>query len=155
VKIEFSIPEMYAHEVSTGSLIQFKLAGSDKKFTASVYALDPAIDQATRSLKVRAAASNKDGLLIPGAYAELTITLQKIENGLLVPALSVIQDIKGQKLFLIKNGQAATMFVKTGIQKDDFIQITEGIAAGDTVITTSLLSMKDGMPVKAKSATPY
>lgn len=153
VKIEFAIPELYARQISAGANIQFKLAGSDKNYTAKVYALDPAIDPATRSLKVRAMADNKDGSLIPGAYAELTITLEKIENGLLVPALAVTQDIKGQKLFVIKNGEAVTKLVKTGIQKDDFVQITEGLEAGDTVITTSLLSMRDGVPVKAKDST--
>ncbi len=151
VKIEFTVPEMYAHQISTGSQIQFKLAGSDKNFTAKVYALDPSIDPATRSLKVRATADNKDGALIPGAYAELKITLQLIKDGLLVPALAVTQDIKGLKLFVIKNGQAVTKLVKTGIQKDDFVQITEGVEAGDTVITTSLLSMRDGATVVAKS----
>ncbi|MDZ4846881.1 MAG: efflux RND transporter periplasmic adaptor subunit [Chitinophagales bacterium] len=150
VKIEFTVPEMYAHQISTGSQVQFKLAGSDKNFTAKVYALDPSIDPATRSLKVRAIADNKDGALIPGAYAELTITLQQIKDGLLVPALAVTQDIKGLKLFVIKNGQAVTKLVKTGIQKGDFVQITEGMEAGDTVITTSLLSMRDGVPVLAK-----
>ncbi len=150
VKIDFTIPELYVHQIAADAQIQFKLAGSDKTYAAKVYALDPAIDLATRSLKVRAIADNKDGSLIPGAYAELTITLEKIENGLLVPALAVTQDIKGQKLFVIKNGQAVTKLVKTGIQKDDFVQIAEGLEAGDTVITTSLLSMRDGVLVKAK-----
>lgn len=150
VKIEFTIPEMYAHQIATGAQIQFKLVGSDKNFAATVYAMDPAIDPATRSLKVRATAPNKDGSLIPGAYAELTITLQQIKDGILVPVLAVTQDIKGQKLFVIKNGQAITKLVKTGIQKDDFVQIAEGLEIGDTVITTSLLSMRDGVPVKAK-----
>lgn len=150
VKIEFTIPELYAHQIAADAQVQFKLAGSDKSYTAKVYALDPAIDPATRSLKVRATAENKNGSLIPGAYAELTITLQQIENGLLVPALAVTQDIKGQKVFVMKNGQAVTKFVKTGIQKDDFVQISEGLEAGDTVITTSLLSMRDGVAVKAK-----
>lgn len=150
VKIEFAIPELFARQIAPDAQIQFKLAGSDKSYTAKVYALDPSINPTTRSLKVRAMADNKDGSLIPGAYAELTITLEKIENGLLVPALAVTQDIKGQKLFVIKNGQAETKFVKTGIQKDDFVQIAEGLEAGDTVITTSLLSMRDGVAVKAK-----
>lgn len=153
VKIDFTVPELYAHQITAGTEITFKVAGSDKAFTAKVYALDPAIDPTTRSLKVRATADNKSGNLIPGAYVELTITLQQIQNGILVPALAIVQDIKGQKVFVIEGGKAVSKPITTGIQKDDFVQITTGLAGGDTVITTALLSMRDGTAVRSKGTT--
>jgi len=150
VKIEFSVPELYAGKITVGTEVHFTLSGSDKVYEAAVFATEPVIDPDTRSLRVRARADNKNGELIPGSYAELTINLAQIENGLLVPALSVTQDIKGLKLFVINDGVAAARYVKTGIQKDEFVQITEGVNKGDTVITTSLLSMQEGMMVEAK-----
>jgi len=150
VKIEFSVPELHAAKVNIGTEVNFTLSGSDKVYKANVFATDPVIDPDTRSLRVRAKADNKNGELIPGSYAELTINLAQIENGLLVPALSVTQDIKGLKLFIIEDGLAVAKYVRTGIQKDDFVQITDGVSEGDTVITTSLLSMQEGMLVEAK-----
>ena len=150
VKIEFSVPELHASKVKVGTEVQFTLSGSDKVYKATVFATEPVIDPDTRSLSVRAKADNKNGELIPGSYAELTINLAQIENGLLVPALSVTQDIKGLKLFVIKDGVAVAKYVKTGIQKDEFVQVTDGVNEGDTVITTSLLSMQEGMQVESK-----
>ncbi len=150
VKIEFSVPEIHASKISKGTTIEFKLANSDKTFAAVVYAFEPAIDLSTRSMRVRATAENKSEELKPGSYAELTITLQQIKDGLLVPALAITQDIRGQKVFIINQGKAVTKLIKTGIQQNDYMQITEGIAAGDTIITTALLSMRDGVAVKSK-----
>lgn len=150
VKIEFSVPELHAAKVTVGTEAHFTLSGSDKVYKATVFATEPVIDPDTRSLRIRAKADNKKGELIPGSYAELTINLAQIENGLLVPALSVTQDIKGLKLFVINDGVAAARYVRTGIQKDEFVQVTDGVIEGDTVITTSLLSMQEGMMVEAK-----
>ncbi len=150
VKIEFSVPELHAGKVTVGTEVHFTLSGSDKIYQATVFATDPVIDPDTRSLRVRAKADNKNGELIPGSYAELTINLAQIEDGLLVPALSVTQDIKGLKLFVINDGVAVAKYVRTGIQKDEFVQVTDGVNEGDTVITTSLLSMQEGMQVAAK-----
>jgi membrane fusion protein (multidrug efflux system) len=109
------------------------------------------LDPGTRSLRVRARAANPGGDLLPGAYAELTVTLDEIPDGLLVPALSVTQDIKGLKAYVIRSGKVEARYVRTGIQQGDFVQITEGLQAGDTVITTSLLSLREAMPVKART----
>jgi membrane fusion protein (multidrug efflux system) len=150
VKIEFSVPELHAGKITVGTEVHFTLTGSDKVYKATVFATEPVLDPDTRSLRIRAKADNKKGELIPGSYAELTINLAPIENGLLVPALSVTQDIKGLKLYVINDGIAAARYVRTGIQKDEFVQIIDGVNQGDTVITTSLLSMQEGMLVEAK-----
>ncbi|HXH17530.1 MAG TPA: efflux RND transporter periplasmic adaptor subunit [Chitinophagales bacterium] len=152
VKIEFSVPEIYASRIKKGTVIEFALAGSDKKHQAEVYAFEPVIDAVSRNITIRAHADNQQGDLIPGAFVDLTVRLQQIKDALLVPALAVIPDISGQKVFVMKNGKAMVSLVKTGIQKDNLVQITEGIQPGDTVITTSLLSLKEGMAVASKPA---
>jgi len=150
VKIEFSVPEMYASQISTETVIEFTAAGSEKKYQATVYAFEPVINAESRSLTVRAIAENKSAELLPGSFAHLKLHLRQIQDALLVPALAVIPDIKGQKLLMIRNGKAVSLPVKTGIQHEDLIQITEGVQSGDTVITTGLLSLKEGMPVQPK-----
>lgn len=150
LKLEFNVSETYAGQIHEGTPIEFTVAGGGGDVRkATVYAHEPAIDPATRSLRVRALAENKEGDLIPGAFAEMTVRLNKIENGLLVPAIAVTQDITGQKVFVIRDGKAVSRSVETGIQKDELVQITRGVEAGDTVITTALLSMREGMAVKA------
>ena len=68
--------------------------------------------------------------------------LGKTENALMVPTECVIPTLKGQKVFISKNGIATEVIVTIGVRTDDKIQIIDGVQAGDTVITTGLLSVK-------------
>jgi membrane fusion protein, multidrug efflux system len=151
VKIEFSVPETYASQIRKDQNLNFSLAGSDKQNTATIYAFDPMIDPGTRSLKVRARTENKDNVLIPGSFVSLRLSLQDIDDALLVPNNAVVPDIQGQKIYLIKDGKATQRSVRTGLQKGTEIQLVEGVAAGDTVITTGLLSIREGAPVVSRN----
>jgi membrane fusion protein (multidrug efflux system) len=66
----------------------------------------------------------------------------------MVPTQAVIATLKGQKVFIANKGFAAEVQVKIGLRTDQFIQITGGLAAGDTVLTTGLLSLKKDAPIK-------
>ena len=151
VKIEFSVPETYANQIKKDQALKFTLAGMDKSFTATIYAFDPMIDPATRSLKIRARAENKNNELIPGSFVSLRLSLGDINNALLVPNIAVVPDIEGQKIYLIKDGKAEQRTVRTGIQKGNEIQIIQGVEPGDTVITTGLLSVREGAPVMSRN----
>lgn len=151
VKIEFSVPETYANQIKKDQALDFTLAGTDKSFSATIYAFDPMIDPSTRSLKIRARAENKNNELIPGSFVSLKLSLGDIDNALLVPNIAVVPDIEGQKIFLIKDGKAAQRSVRTGIQKGNEIQIVNGVEPGDTVITTGLLSVREGTLVVSRN----
>ncbi len=148
VKIDFSIPEQYASLLRQNSNVSFTLKGNNEKHHASIYAIDPKIDASTRSLLIRARCDNPKGNIFPGAFAEVELTLQNTENALLIPSESIIPILKGQKVFLYKNGKAKEVKVKCGIRTADRIEILEGILAGDTVITSGIMQIKDGSAVK-------
>ncbi|MCF8364505.1 MAG: efflux RND transporter periplasmic adaptor subunit [Bacteroidales bacterium] len=151
VKIEFSIPERYASLISVGMKAVFTVAGSDKDYTATIYATEPQIDANTRSLKVRALRANPKGELIPGAFAEITINLRQIPDALMIPTLCVVPLLNSQNIFVIRDGAAKLIEVETGIRRDKYVQITSGIVAGDTIAISGLLLLKDGMAVSVKS----
>ena len=71
LKITFSIPEKYASQVKSNTIIRFKVAGSEDRYSAKIYAIEPEIAVATRTLQVRAIAENKDGKLLPGTFADV------------------------------------------------------------------------------------
>ena len=148
VKVEFSVPEKYASNLTKGMDVTFTISGSDETITAKIYATEPQIDAATRSMKVRALTSNSSGLLIPGAFAELTINLGTIQNALMVPTTTLVPLLNSQNIFVIKNGRVILTSVETGIRNEKMIQITVGLNVSDTIATTGLLALKDFMPVK-------
>ena len=77
IKVDFSIPERYSASVKTGDELEFKISGSNKIFKAKVYAIEPKIDPGTRTLQIRAICSSAYKELIPGAFANVELSLNK------------------------------------------------------------------------------
>jgi membrane fusion protein (multidrug efflux system) len=147
IKIDFSIPEKYANVVRKNMKVRFKVQGLDRLYEGVVYAIEPKIDQATRTVLLRAISPNPTGELFPGSFAEVQLTLQRIENALTIPSEALIPDMAGQRVFVYKNGIAQSQRVQTGIRTATTIQITSGVSAGDSVITSGILQIRAGMPV--------
>lgn len=150
LKITFSIPEKYANQVKTNTILTFTVAGSTEKYTAKVYAIEPEVEIATRTLKVRAIAENRDGKLLPGTFANVEMPLDIIKDAIVVPTEAIIPVQNGKKLFISNNGQAKEVMVETGTRTDADILILSGLKAGDTVLTSGIMTLKDEMPVKVK-----
>ncbi|MCU7496081.1 MAG: efflux RND transporter periplasmic adaptor subunit [Ignavibacteria bacterium] len=148
VKVDFSIPEKYYNTVKTGTQINFKVQGSEKVFNGKIYAVEPKIDQNSRSLQIRALCRNDRSEIYPGSFANIEIVLREISNALMIPTQALVPDFKGQKVFIAKNGKALSVPVNTGIRQESTIQITDGLSQGDTLITTGLLQLRPNMPVR-------
>lgn len=150
LKITFSIPEKYASQMKVNNTLSFTVAGSKEIFTAKIYAIEPEIEIATRTLKLRAIAQNPEGKLFPGTFANVTLPLEKLTDALLVPTEALIPIQNGKKIFVVENGQAKEIIVETGARTDKEILITSGLKAGDTILTSGVMTLKDGSPVKVK-----
>ncbi|MEZ4839768.1 efflux RND transporter periplasmic adaptor subunit [Flavobacterium sp.] len=150
VKITFSIPEKYASLVKNNTVITFTTAGSKTTFTARVYALEPAIDQSTRTLQIRAISENKDGKLIPGTFANIVLPLEELNDAILIPTESIIPIQNGKKVFITKNGMAKEVIIETAQRTEKEILVTSGLKVGDTLITSGIMAIKDGAPLSLK-----
>src|SRR5690606_3705423 len=118
VKLEIAIPERYAAHVKNGISVGLTVKGTKDQFTAKRYAVEPLVEAATRALRVRALADNRDSRLIPGTFANVIFPLGTIENGLLVPAEALIPIQNGKKIFIKKDGVAKEILVETGARTD-------------------------------------
>ncbi|MFV8343294.1 efflux RND transporter periplasmic adaptor subunit [Flavobacterium sp. XS2P39] len=150
LKITFSIPEKYANQVKTNTILTFMVAGSNEKYTAKVYAIEPEVAIATRTLQVRAIAENRDGKLLPGTFANVELPLDIIKDAVVVPTEAIIPVQNGKKVFISSNGQAKEVMVETATRTDATILVLSGLKAGDTVITSGVMSLKNETPVKVK-----
>jgi membrane fusion protein (multidrug efflux system) len=148
LKITFSIPEKYVNELNPNSTILFTVTGSNKKYTAKIYAIEPIIEIATRTLQVRAITDNKDGKLLPGTFANVELPLDVIKDAIVVPTQAVIPVQNGKKVFISDMGKAKQVMVETATRTDASLLIISGLKAGDTVITTGVMSLKNDAPVK-------
>ncbi|HUH73494.1 MAG TPA: efflux RND transporter periplasmic adaptor subunit [Chitinophagales bacterium] len=147
IKIEFSIPEKYTQEVKVGNTISFQVDGLNETFTAKVYALQPNIDINSRSVVMRAKANNTSSILKPGAFARINLSLGVDEQAIMVPTQAIIPVLKGQEILIAKNGIVKVQPVTLGFRGDKKVQVVEGLNVGDTILTTALMSLRDGSPV--------
>lgn len=150
IKVDFSVPQKYYGEVSQGKTVNFKLPATGRIFKGKIYAVEPKVDQNTRTLQVRATAQNDNYELVPGAYVEIEIILQEIKNSILVPTETIVPDMEGEKVFLYKNGMAVSQPVTTGIRTASDIQILSGVVPGDTLISSGIIQVRPNSPVNIK-----
>ncbi len=148
LKVDFSIPEKYASLVSVGDPVQFNSDETKLQFTGKLYAIEPKIDAATRTLQLRALCDNKSEKIFPGAYVQIELHLKKIPDALMIPTQAVVPVLKGQTVFVSKKGVATSVPVATGIRTSSTVQILSGLSAGDTVLTTGLMQLRPGMAVR-------
>ncbi len=148
VKVDFSIPERYANSVRREQLIHFMIAGSDERYEGKIYEIEPKIDPVTRTLQLRAISPNKDGKVIPGAFAEVELVLQHLDSALMVPTEALVPVLRGHQVYLLKNGRAQPQSVEIGIRTETKVQITAGLQVNDTLITSGILRMVPGLPVR-------
>lgn len=151
LKIEFSIPERYSGEVSPGFPISFMVDGIPKAFTANVYAVDPKVDMETRTIVARALYPNTNEELKPGRFASVRLLLSQIENTVAIPSEAVIPEMGGEKVFVMKNGKAREVAVQIGLRTESHVQILDGLTFGDTLLTTAILQLRQGIPVQLDS----
>lgn len=147
IKLDFSLPEKYAGLVRVGQQVTFRLKGDQTARTARIFAIEPTVDLETRSLLLRAESPNPDGSLLPGAFADVEVAVRSKSDALAVPAIAIVPELGGKKVFVVENGVAQPRSVETGIRTDELVEITSGLAAGEKVITSGLLQVKPGSTV--------
>ncbi|HDR89183.1 MAG TPA: efflux RND transporter periplasmic adaptor subunit [Bacteroidetes bacterium] len=145
LKIEFSIPERYAGVVGPGFPIEFTV--DTDTFRAQVYAVDPKVDINTRTIAVRALYHNRNEELKPGRFTAITLQISRSENAVAIPTEALIPEMEGEKVFVYRQGKAESVMVNTGLRTESRIQITGGLNFGDTLLTTGVLQLRQGLPV--------
>ena len=150
LKITFSVPEKYANQITLNSNLSFTVTGSTQSYSAKVYAIEPEVQIATRTLQVRALAENKDGKLLPGTFANVELPLDIIKDAIVIPTEAIIPVQDGKKVFISNNGKAKEVMVETTTRTDASILVLSGLKVGDTLITSGVMSLKEDAPVKVK-----
>jgi membrane fusion protein (multidrug efflux system) len=148
IKVDLSVAEKYASRVQPGRPITFSVRGVEQRQRGTIYATDVQVDTETRTLRLRARADNPDGTLRPGMFADVTVSLGVIDDAVMVPSFAVVPTLDGQRVFVAENGTAQPRNVTLGVRTDSTVQVTEGLALRDTVITSGIQELRAGLPVQ-------
>lgn len=148
VKVDFRVPEKFLPAIKVGQTIRITIdAFPDDTFEGKVYAIDPRLDVAGRSLLVRALVPNEDERLRPGLFVRVTVLLQLKEDALSVPEQAIVPQGDSQYVFKIIGGKVQLTKVVTGTRREGRVEIVQGLTAGDEVVTAGQLKIRDGSAV--------
>ncbi|MCL2435709.1 MAG: efflux RND transporter periplasmic adaptor subunit [Lentimicrobiaceae bacterium] len=150
LKLEFAIPEKYGSLYLPGKKIYFTTEVSPQEFEAVVYAVDPKIDIATRTLTVRGIYNNASGKLSAGMFARVNLIVDQSDEVLLIPTQAVVQEMDGKKVWIISNGKAKSQPITTGYRTNDQVEVISGLQPGDTIMITGLMQVREGIPVRGE-----
>jgi membrane fusion protein (multidrug efflux system) len=148
MKIEFSVPEKYSTQISNGMPVVFTVEGSDKTYRANVLAKESYVDEATRNLRIRAVVQQPDAFMVPGTFAKVNMILGRNNNAFMIPSNAIIPQARNKQVAVYRGGVALMTDITTGVRDSSRIQVTSGLQAGDTVITTGLLFVKNDSKIK-------
>jgi membrane fusion protein (multidrug efflux system) len=144
LKLDFTLPERYSNKVRVGQLVSFTAEGSSKVYNASIIATESGVSEDNRSLIVRSLITNNDGQILPGQFVKVRTNFDPEPDALMVPSQAIIPQARGKKVAIYRNGAAIFESVETGARDSANVQIITGLTAGDTIITTGLMSLKPG-----------
>lgn len=148
LKLDFRIPESYIGRVRTGQSVKVLVdAYRDKAFAGSVYAIEPGIDDQTRTIVLRARVTNPDMQLRPGMFARVQVQLGVREKAIWIPEAAIVP--KGQESFVfrVSDNKADLVRVQTGVRKVGEVEIVKGLAEGDLVVTEGTQKIGPGSSV--------
>ncbi len=151
MKLDFRIPETYLGKLTREQPVRLRVdAYPDERFQARVYAVETSVDEKTRTVMLRARVPNPGTRLKPGMFARVSLELDSRANVVIVPEQAISP--RGNKTFLFKvvEGKALLIEVKLGARRTGEVEITQGVAAGEMVITENQPMLQPGMVVNVQ-----
>lgn len=153
LKVDFRVPEVLLARVGKNQSLELMTeAAPGRRFAANVFAIDPAVDENGRALYLRARLKNEEGRLRPGMFVRVQLLLDERKNAMMVPEESLVPVGDEQFVFRVTDGKAERVKVRTGLRRGGRVEIREGLAPGDTVVTAGQIKLRDGVPVRAVNA---
>ena len=148
LKVEFTVPAKYGPKMKVGNGIQFTIENNPHVFKAKIFATENTIAEETLSLRVKALVEKIDPLMIAGGFVKVQIPLGANDAAIMIPTQAIIPQARGKKVMVLRDGKAMMESVTTGFRDATRVEITNGLAEGDTILITGLLAIKTGSKVK-------
>lgn len=148
IKLDFKLPEKYAASIRPGLPIATSVeAYPGQTFNGVVYAVDPRLDEATRTLKVRARLPNENHALRPGMFAKIRLGLKGVRDAVFIPEQALWMKASAAYVYKVVDGKAALTAVTIGSRRKGSVEVVTGLSSRDAVVTDGQTKLRDGMPV--------
>jgi len=154
----FSMPQQELARLKTGMRVRVTTdTYPGREFDGTLTAINPDLDQSTRSVGLQATFENPEQLLRPGMFARVEVLLPEEQPVLVIPATSVLSAPYGDSVYVIEskpgkdNGKPQLVvrqqFVRTGRGRGDFLSVESGLKVGERIVSAGIFKLRNGMAV--------
>src|SRR6516162_2752019 len=158
VYVDFALPEQYLSKLSKDLEVTVRAdAFPDRQFKGKLTAINSMLDPVTRNVPLQATLENSDHTLHPGMFAKVEVALPETKKTIVIPGSAVSYAPYGDSVFVIekqkdpKTGKESEVlrqqFVRIGEARGDFVAVTQGLKPGETVVSTGVFKLRNGMAV--------
>jgi RND family efflux transporter MFP subunit len=149
VRIYVHVPEPEVSKVRPGTLATVRPeAYPDRQIPARITRMAGSLDSSTRTLLAEIELANADHLLNPDMFVKVTLTLQSHPDALVVPTSALIVEKDERAVFVVRQGKAEKLGVKTGFEGPDWTEIVEGLRGEEAVIVIGKENVSRGATVQ-------
>jgi membrane fusion protein (multidrug efflux system) len=151
--VDFSLPQQYLKKLRVGLKVKLDVDGAGIDLDGVVAAVSPAVDDATRAVKLRASASDPEKRLRPGMFVTVTVMLDERRELVVVPVTAVVYAPYGDSVFVIEDAKqgggklAQQQFVKLGKARGDFVEVTKGLKGNELLVSAGAFKLRNGTAI--------
>ena len=175
IRVDFPVPEKEVAALKMGQTVDVTVdAFAGQTFQGKIKSFDARLAADTRTLLVRAEIPNADFKLLPGMFAKLNVVIGAPHDEITVPRTAVTYSLYGDSVYVVRPADAATpaapvsanpdataadliverRFVRISDTREDRVAISEGLKAGDQVVTTGQLKLQNNGHVRVDNSKP-
>jgi membrane fusion protein (multidrug efflux system) len=155
IKLDFRIPEVYLGKLRKDQDVTVRVdAYPNQEFRGRIYALEPGVDEKSRTVLARARIVNKDRKLRPGMFARVALSLGSRETAIMVPDQAIVPRGDSMYVFRVIDGKAVLTPVQTGARAPGEVEVVKGLTARDVIVVDGQLKLQDGMAVRIMADDP-
>ena len=148
LKLDFRLPELYLGRIRPKQDVVVRVdAYADEIFRGEIYAIEPAVEESSRTVLLRARVPNPAVRLKPGMFARVALVLETRENALIIPEQALVPQGKERYVYRLADGKAVMERVDVGLRRPGEVEVRKGLTAGQTIIVDGQLRLRDGAPV--------
>ncbi len=150
-RVTFTVPERYATVLRTGQDVSFQVAAlPGRTFSAKVDFIDPSLTLPARSIVVKGLTSNSDGRLQAGMFVDVRLATAVRSGAIIVPEEAIAPSLSASYVWVVAEGKASRRDVTLGVRSPGFVEIVDGLIAGEQVVVGGIERMVEGATVQPR-----
>ena len=151
LKAKFSLPQRYASTLKVGDAVTVRDEERGIEKSGKVKALDATLSESSRTRQIMVVVENAHGELLAGSYAKVSVSMETGHTkSFPIPAEAFTLDKDGSYVYVVENGKAKIRRVQTGLRTPIAVDVVSGLNEGDTVLTSGLISLREGTAVRIR-----